>query len=158
MYLSYNFSSEINIYFIITKYQIKTLTLLLYIQDGSITCTAKLQPVDCPAINCIDPVQDPTTCCPVCEGTQSLTCQYAGRQYEAGQEVPASAGRCEVCQCLGGLIECSRRRCPAVNCRNPGNDGCCDTCNGENFKSYQPPHWETNNLHIRKQRRRSASQ
>ena len=56
---------------------------------------------------------------------------YAGRQFQLGQEVPASRDRCEECRCLQGLIECSRRRCPIVNCRNPGNDGCCDTCQGK---------------------------
>ena len=108
------------------------LTCVYLYQDGSITCHARLLEIRCPVVNCVDAVQDPNTCCPVCEGSQYETCTYAGRQYQPGEEVLSTRDRCEVCRCVGGFIECTRRGvCPVVTCRNPGNDGCCDTCEGQ---------------------------
>lgn len=95
-----------------------------HLQDGSITCRRREQL--CARANCIDPVLDPDTCCPVC---RNETCSYAGRQYRDGQLVPASRDVCEECHCTNGLIDCARKQCPPVTCRNPGRDQCCHTCN-----------------------------
>ncbi|XP_052810768.1 uncharacterized protein LOC128238671 [Mya arenaria] len=92
-------------------------------RDGSITCERKR--VLCAEVNCLDPVLDPDTCCPRC---QAQTCMYAGRQYGQGQVVPASRNACEECSCVGGMIDCARKECLPVTCRNPGREACCETC------------------------------
>ncbi|KAH3728063.1 hypothetical protein DPMN_054010, partial [Dreissena polymorpha] len=92
-------------------------------RDGSVRCERK--GANCPKVNCISPVLDPDTCCPRC---RTGSCTYAGREYTAGQLVPATRSSCEECRCLNGLIDCARAVCPRVTCRHPGRDDCCPTC------------------------------
>ena len=99
------------------------LSSLFPIQDGSITCHSKA--ISCQKPNCLDPVMDPDTCCPMCE---SRPCEYAGRQYNDGAVVPSSRDPCETCRCTQGFIDCQRETCKPVTCRHPGRDQCCDTC------------------------------
>ncbi|XP_071078642.1 protein kinase C-binding protein NELL2-like isoform X3 [Haliotis cracherodii] len=100
-------------------------------RNGSITCT-KLQ---CPQLECKNPVYREEKCCPVC----LTNCFYSGKYYDHGEGF--SPRVCVTCTCDKGKMVCERKE-PAISCTQlncpesehlqiPGE--CCPVCKGTDF-------------------------
>ncbi|CAM4483039.1 unnamed protein product [Lepidochelys olivacea] len=88
--------------------------------------------------SCLQPVQVPGECCPLCAGF-SPDCMFEGQPYSPGESFQPSLDPCEICTCerlaVGGPhVHCYRRQCPSlVGCprsqiQPPGPQHCCPTC------------------------------
>ncbi|CAM5086109.1 unnamed protein product [Eretmochelys imbricata] len=88
--------------------------------------------------SCLQPVQVPGECCPLCAGF-SPDCMFEGQPYSPGESFQPSLDPCEICTCerlaVGGPhVRCYRRQCPSlVGCprsqiQPPGPQHCCPTC------------------------------
>ncbi|CAM5083901.1 unnamed protein product [Natator depressus] len=88
--------------------------------------------------SCLQPVQVPGECCPLCAGF-SPDCMFEGRPYSPGESFQPSLDPCEICTCerlaVGGPhVRCYHRQCPRlVGCprsqiQPPGPQHCCPTC------------------------------
>ncbi|EMP28590.1 Kielin/chordin-like protein, partial [Chelonia mydas] len=84
--------------------------------------------------SCLQPVQLPGECCPLC-----ADCMFEGRPYSPGESFQPSLDPCEICTCewlaVGGPhVRCYHRQCPRlVGCPRsqiqlPGPQHCCPTC------------------------------
>ncbi|XP_075212261.1 protein kinase C-binding protein NELL2-like isoform X2 [Lycorma delicatula] len=77
---------------------------------GEIQC----RPVQCPHINCKNPVHNPGDCCPSC----LKQCYLRGTLYDHGDSV--SLKQCVQCECRDGSMHCTRidpeTMCPPLNC------------------------------------------
>ncbi|KAL3884246.1 hypothetical protein ACJMK2_030464 [Sinanodonta woodiana] len=92
-------------------------------RNGSIDC----RNMDCPEVNCVNPVQVPGHCCPVCP----MACTVMGIEYRDGQTFMDPMRKCSVCTCFMGEIHCKAMDCNATQrCSHatPAPGDCCPTC------------------------------
>ncbi|XP_073919670.1 kielin/chordin-like protein isoform X4 [Castor canadensis] len=89
--------------------------------EGSVGC----EPRACAPAQC--PFPSRGDCCPACDG-----CEYLGVSYLSSQEFPDPREACNVCNCLGGFVTCSRRPCEPPGCSHPLTTPghCCPICQG----------------------------
>ncbi|KAK7791795.1 hypothetical protein R5R35_010896 [Gryllus longicercus] len=98
---------------------------------GEIQC----RPVQCPSINCKNPVFNPGECCPSC----LKQCYLRGVLYDHGESV--NLRQCVECECRDGSMHCKRidpeTMCPPLPCTTqeqfsvPGE--CCKFCPGTDY-------------------------
>ncbi|KAJ7320595.1 hypothetical protein JRQ81_020106 [Phrynocephalus forsythii] len=118
-------------------------------QDTSVNCYQ----IQCPALSCPNPINDPHQCCPRCPELQALSglqkrvntsCQYNGTTYQHG-DIFSSLGlfpsrqsnQCSQCSCSEGQLYCHLVTCPALRCASPQTvpDSCCQVCKGQSRRS-----------------------
>uniref|UniRef100_A0A8C0XTC2 Kielin/chordin-like protein n=1 Tax=Castor canadensis TaxID=51338 RepID=A0A8C0XTC2_CASCN len=89
--------------------------------EGSVGC----EPRACAPAQCPFPARG--DCCPACDG-----CEYLGVSYLSSQEFPDPREACNVCNCLGGFVTCSRWPCEPPGCSHPLTmpGHCCPICQG----------------------------
>ncbi|XP_026957774.1 kielin/chordin-like protein isoform X4 [Sagmatias obliquidens] len=89
--------------------------------EGSVSC----EPRACAPAQCPFPARG--DCCPTCDG-----CEYLWESYLSSQEFPDPREPCNLCTCLGGFVNCSRRPCEPLGCSHPltPSGHCCPTCQG----------------------------
>uniref|UniRef100_A0A8C4RAN0 Cysteine-rich motor neuron 1 protein n=1 Tax=Eptatretus burgeri TaxID=7764 RepID=A0A8C4RAN0_EPTBU len=92
----------------------------------------------CPPLPCPEPVQSPSTCCPLCPANN--TDQTASQpspppcQTSEGLSLPAGGAwrqdACTSCSCHAGELRCYTARCPSTPCSHPllRKDQCCPYC------------------------------
>lgn len=79
---------------------------LLILQHGEIDCWD----LECPPVNCENPVKNPGDCCLRCDTdpcffaynathTEMKGCAYNGLVYKPGERVPLSQDPCSSCHC-----------------------------------------------------------
>ncbi|KAI4897940.1 hypothetical protein NFI96_019845 [Prochilodus magdalenae] len=88
-------------------------------QDGNVNCIQR-----CHKPDCNNPVSG--TCCQNnCNG-----CSYAGTDYPNGMVFPHPTNTCRDCHCVNGNVQCSKKICPPLQCRNPifVEGECCPVC------------------------------
>ncbi|XP_046995713.1 protein kinase C-binding protein NELL1-like [Schistocerca americana] len=98
---------------------------------GDIQC----RPVQCPEVNCKNPVREPGKCCPVCR----KQCLLRGVMYDDGESV--NLRTCVDCQCRNGFMHCVRRdpniTCPPLPCSPQEQfsvpEECCKFCPGVDY-------------------------
>ncbi|RZF46907.1 hypothetical protein LSTR_LSTR008035 [Laodelphax striatellus] len=98
---------------------------------GEIQC----RPVQCPHINCKNPVHNPGECCPSC----LKQCYLRGTLYDHGDSV--SLKQCVECECRDGSMHCTRidpeTMCPPLTCaphlQFSVPEECCKFCPGVDY-------------------------
>nr|XP_060622968.1 chordin-like protein 2 [Anolis sagrei ordinatus] len=111
-------------------------------QDTSVSCYQ----IQCPALQCQNPIRDPRHCCPKCPEVQvpsgfqlpvNSSCRYNGTTYRHGEIFTNSElfpsrlpNQCTQCSCSEGQIYCGLVTCPELPCASPQTlpDSCCQAC------------------------------
>ncbi|XP_054266741.1 protein kinase C-binding protein NELL2-like isoform X1 [Macrosteles quadrilineatus] len=98
---------------------------------GEVQC----RPVQCPPVNCKNPVLNPGECCKSC----LKQCYLRGTLYDHGDSV--SLKQCVECECRDGSMHCTRidpeTMCPPLTCPPSQQfsvpDECCKFCPGVDY-------------------------
>ncbi|KAL4617927.1 kielin/chordin-like protein, partial [Arapaima gigas] len=75
--------------------------------DGRVSCT----PVQCPQVQCQNPVSQAGECCPVCP----RTCHFHDQVYENGAVFTIPTAQDKQCSCLDGVVSCHRMPLPLAH-------------------------------------------
>uniref|UniRef100_A0ABM5FVU2 Chordin-like protein 2 n=1 Tax=Pogona vitticeps TaxID=103695 RepID=A0ABM5FVU2_9SAUR len=124
-------------------------------QDAKVHCYQ----IQCPVLQCPNPISDPHQCCPRCPELKALSglqtavnssCQYNGTTYQHGdlftnhELFPSrQSHQCTQCSCSEGQIYCHLVTCPEPLCALPQTvpDSCCQVCKDNSFEKLieEPP-------------------
>ncbi|XP_011474483.1 kielin/chordin-like protein isoform X3 [Oryzias latipes] len=91
--------------------------------NGTVQCHRK----PCPSAPCTHSI--PQECCQTCEG-----CFHDGQERANGETWEDFSDPCSLCVCRDGSVQCERRRCPPLSCKNPVQRQCCMSCEGCTFQ------------------------
>ncbi|XP_028581415.2 chordin-like protein 2 [Podarcis muralis] len=117
-------------------------------EDTNVSCSQ----IQCPPLQCPNPISDPHQCCPKCPelltppGVQTpanSSCRYNGTAYRHGdifthnELFPSrQTNQCTQCSCSEGHIYCGLVTCPEVLCASPETmpGSCCQLCRDNSFE------------------------
>ncbi|KAF7236597.1 Chordin-like protein 2 [Varanus komodoensis] len=123
-------------------------------QDASVSCYQ----IQCPVLQCPDPISDRQQCCPRCPELQASprlqapvnsSCQHNGTTYQHGDMFTHSdlfpsrqSNQCAQCSCSEGQIYCGLVSCLDLLCPSPQSvpGTCCPVCrDGSNERLIEEP-------------------